>query len=626
MSRTCATLDTAGMTAVHSGQLTDCVVLGRVDEAHARTQTQHRLEEVGRTPRREDVDRSQFEEGSRVLSAVRRSLYGRFQTSSEISRFKKLAARKDQSGQRGGVEDAVAKVAGEVSGQIQDNETHMWGAFTQFMGVSQSTADTLGAATRREFYKIADSFQTREEVTAALRQQGLESSNLIVAVDFTKSNEWTGKISNRGKCLHTAPYTGGVSPYEEVMTVIGKTLVVLDDDNLIPCYGFGDVMTVIGKTLAEFDDDNLIPCYGFGDISTADKGLFSFLPNDEPCVGMEAAVQRYKEVASDVRLSGPTSFAPAICQAMKAMKAMKVTSNGKTGALATVQEAATIKSIVAASELPLSIIMVGVGDGPWDMMETFDDLLPQRKFDNFQFVNYTKLALRFANDPVKRDVNFAKDALMEIPEQFKIIQTSGLLSRTTNITPPLIVHPINPPQTSLPNATYSAASSNVSRATFSTLPSFQYPAIASASGLAHAPSFHEPPSAPPAHPQPHTFQAPPPDPAQHHPFQAPTPHPFPIPTAPASSSAVAGGAQPNDLFLCPISQEVMADPVIASDGYTYDRKGIEQWLNLKQTSPMTNTPMPSTALVPNHRLRSSIMEWQQVVGAIEPAADWVRFA
>ena len=88
-------------------------------------------------------------------------------------------------------------------------------------------------------------------------------------------------------------------------------------------------------------------------------------------------------------------------------------------------EEATVNAIVKASEYPLSIILIGVGDGPWDVMETFDDKLPERKFDNFQFVNFHEVSSKARNPQAA----VALAALMEIPDQFSAIKRLGLLER-----------------------------------------------------------------------------------------------------------------------------------------------------------------------------------------------------
>jgi hypothetical protein len=262
-----------------------------------------------------------------------------------------------------------------------------------FLLQSKGTGGSKAAKKTPSWVSIRDNFKTLTEVQTALRGAGLESSQLIIGVDFTQSNEWQGQRTFGGRNLHDIK--SGKNPYEAVLETIGQTLSV-------------------------FDEDGQIPTFGFGDSNTRDHSVFSFNPSGADCDGLSEVLERYRKMVPSVQLSGPTSFAPLIRKAIKLVKEAKeyhillIIADGQVA-----KEADTVKAIVEASQHPLSIVMVGVGDGPWDMMDEFDDKLPQRAFDNFQFVEYTK----YAQNPAA----FALNALMEIPEQFQEIRKLNLL-------------------------------------------------------------------------------------------------------------------------------------------------------------------------------------------------------
>ncbi len=55
----------------------------------------------------------------------------------------------------------------------------------------------------------------------------------------------------------------------------------------------------------------------------------------------------------------------------------------------------------------------------------------------------------------------------------------------------------------------------------------------------------------------------------------------------------------------------MEDPVFAMDGFTYERRRIEEWLAGNSRSPTTGAELGSTLVVPNHLLRGRIVEWRE---------------
>ncbi|XP_075637105.1 uncharacterized protein LOC142609407 isoform X2 [Castanea sativa] len=270
---------------------------------------------------------------------------------------------------------------------------------------------------KEKYGYIPDNFNSLEQVTAALRGAGLESTNLIVGIDFTASNELTGKVSFNKRSLHTIG--DELNPYEKAISIIGKTL-------------------------SPFCKCNLIPCYGFGDASTEDHGVFSFHNDHSPCDGFDEVFSCYKEIVPNLQLRGPTSYAPAVEAAIDIVQknggqhhVLVLIADGQVTRSAntrdtelSAQEEETVKSIVNASLYPLSIVLVGVGDGPWEGMKNFDDKIPQREYDNFQFVNFTAIMSKVVT-PSEKETAFALAALMEIPLQYKAAMELGILGRVT---------------------------------------------------------------------------------------------------------------------------------------------------------------------------------------------------
>ncbi|XVF81258.1 hypothetical protein PTKIN_Ptkin15bG0141500 [Pterospermum kingtungense] len=63
-------------------------------------------------------------------------------------------------------------------------------------------------------------------------------------------------------------------------------------------------------------------------------------------------------------------------------------------------------------------------------------------------------------------------------------------------------------------------------------------------------------------------------------------------------------------FKCPLSKELMRDPVILASGQTYDRPFVQKWLNMgNRTCPRTQQVLSHTILTPNYLIRELILQW-----------------
>lgn len=75
-----------------------------------------------------------------------------------------------------------------------------------------------------------------------------------------------------------------------------------------------------------------------------------------------------------------------------------------------------------------------------------------------------------------------------------------------------------------------------------------------------------------------------------------------------------------DSFYCPIACELIVDPIIGPDGYTYEAEAIEEWIRINGKSPVTREPVAAQMLRPNNALYELIQrEKKRTLESIHPS-------
>uniref|UniRef100_A0A8B9HXF5 Copine-3 n=1 Tax=Astyanax mexicanus TaxID=7994 RepID=A0A8B9HXF5_ASTMX len=175
-----------------------------------------------------------------------------------------------------------------------------------------------------------------------------------VGVDFTGSN---GDPRSPDSLHYISP--NGVNEYLSAIWSVGLVVQDYDSDKMFPAFGFGAQIPPQWQVSHEFP--------------------LNFNPSNPFCSGVEGMVEAYRQCLPQVKLYGPTNFSPIIRHVSRfAQEALQQNSASQYYVLLIITDGVitdmdqTRAAIVAASNLPMSIIIVGVGGADFTDMEILD--------------------------------------------------------------------------------------------------------------------------------------------------------------------------------------------------------------------------------------------------------------
>lgn len=178
--------------------------------------------------------------------------------------------------------------------------------------------------------------------------------HFTVGIDFTASN---GNPRDASSLHYISPT--GMNDYLAAIWAVGQIIQDYDTDKLFPALGFGAQLPPDWKVHHDF--------------------ALNFNPSNPFCTGIEGIVAAYHFCLQNIRLYGPTNFSPIINHvASFAHTASGSASASEYYVLLIITDGvisdmeATREAIVKASRLPMSVIIVGVGNADFEAMEVLD--------------------------------------------------------------------------------------------------------------------------------------------------------------------------------------------------------------------------------------------------------------
>ncbi|XP_041636751.1 copine-8 [Cheilinus undulatus] len=276
------------------------------------------------------------------------------------------------------------------------------------------------------------SFLVDIEVTFLDYIKGGTQINFTVAIDFTASN---GNPAQPTSLHYMSPYQ--LNAYAMALKAVGEIIQDYDSDKMFPALGFGAKLPPDGRISHEF--------------------ALNGNPQNPYCAGIEGVMEAYYQSLKSVQLYGPTNFSPVINHVARYAASVKdgsqyfvllIITDGVISDMAQAKE-----SIVNASCLPMSIIIVGVGPAEFDAMVELDGdevrISSRGRYaerDIVQFVPFRDYIDRTGNHILSM-ARLAKDVLAEIPDQFlSYMKTRGIKPAPA---PPPYTPPGQPLQTQI---------------------------------------------------------------------------------------------------------------------------------------------------------------------------------